>query len=184
MENEALTIHIILESGWAMEIQEYLNDLLGNQLREMKYRYREQIVADIKNRMCSLLSKWDDEEYRRTILFVTDEEALFYEPYAAAEVKEFVVATIRDSMLEVAASVNCAQFKMEDPLSDKKIRQMTSDAIAYFRQYGFESLQEEARSMEFKDVYGEAIKKIPTCMGDIEKDGIINGRNITICRDE
>lgn len=32
-----------------MGIQEYLNDLLGNQLREMKYRYREQIVADIKN---------------------------------------------------------------------------------------------------------------------------------------
>ena len=178
MENEALTIHIILESGWAMEIQEYLNDLLGNQLREMKYRYREQIVADIKNRMCSLLSKWDDEEYRRTILFVTDEEALFYEPYAAAEVKEFVVATIRDRMLEVAASVNCAQFKMEDPLSDKKIRQMTSDAIAYFRQYGFESLQEEARSMEFKDVYGEAIKKYPLAWEILKKTALLTAETL------
>ncbi|GKH32055.1 hypothetical protein MCI89_12985 [Muricomes sp. OA1] len=158
-----------------MGIQEYLNDLLGNQLREMKYRYREQIVADIKNRMCSLLSKWDDEEYRRTILFVTDEEALFYEPYAAAEVKEFVVAALRNSMLEVAASVNCTQFKMQDPLSNEKIRQLTSDAIVYFRQCSFASLREEAQSMEFKDVYGQAIKKYPLAWDVLKKTALMTG---------
>ena len=158
-----------------MGIQEYLNDLLGNQLREMKYRYREQIVADIKNRMCSLLSKWDDEEYRRTILFVTDEEALFYEPYAAAEVKEFVVAALRNSMLEVAASVNCTQFKMQDPLSNEKIRQLTSDAIVYFRQCIFASLREEAQSMEFKDVYGQAIKKYPLAWDVLKKTALMTG---------
>ena len=156
-----------------MGIQEYLDDLLGNQLREMKYRYRQQIAADIKNRMCSLLSKWDDEEYRRTILFVTDEEALFYEPYAAAEVKEFVVATLRDSMLEVAASVNCTQFKMQDPLSNEKIRQLTSDAIVYFRQCSFASLQEEAQRMEFKDVYGQAIKKYPLAWEILKKTALM-----------
>ena len=158
-----------------MGIQEYLNDLLGNQLREMKYRYREQIAADIKNRMCSLLSKWDDEEYRRTILFVTDEEALFYEPYAAAEVKEFVVAALRNSMLEVAASVNCTQFKMQDPLSNDKIRQLTSDAIVYFRQCSFASLREEAQSMEFKDVYGQAIKKYPLAWDVLKKTALMTG---------
>ncbi|GAA0276978.1 hypothetical protein GCM10008922_39600 [Faecalicatena contorta] len=158
-----------------MGIQEYLNDLLGNQLREMKYRYREQIAADIKNRMCSLLSKWDDEEYRRTILFVTDEEALFYEPYAAAEVKEFVVAALRNSMLEVAASVNCTQFKMQDPLSNEKIRQLTSDAIVYFRQCSFASLREEAQSMEFKDVYGQAIKKYPLAWDVLKKTALMTG---------
>lgn len=158
-----------------MGIQEYLNDLLGNQLREMKYRYREQIAADIKNRMCSLLSKWDDEEYRRTILFVTDEEALFYEPYAATEVKEFVVAALRNSMLEVAASVNCTQFKMQDPLSNEKIRQLTSDAIVYFRQCSFASLREEAQSMEFKDVYGQAIKKYPLAWDVLKKTALMTG---------
>ena len=158
-----------------MGIQEYLNDLLGNQLREMKYRYREQIAADIKNRMCSLLSKWDDEEYRRTILFVTDEEALFYEPYAAAEVKEFVVEALRNSMLEVAASVNCTQFKMQDPLSNEKIRQLTSDAIVYFRQCSFASLREEAQSMEFKDVYGQAIKKYPLAWDVLKKTALMTG---------
>ncbi|RGC33709.1 hypothetical protein DWX41_05930 [Hungatella hathewayi] len=166
---------MIRESRCDMGIQEYLNDLLGNQLREMKYRYREQIVADIKNRMCSLLSKWDDEEYRRTILFVTDEEALFYEPYAAAEVKEFVVAALRNSMLEVAASVNCTQFKMQDPLSNEKIRQLTSDAIVYFRQCSFASLREEAQSMEFKDVYGQAIKKYPLAWDVLKKTALMTG---------
>ncbi len=47
-----------------MGIQEYLCDLLNNQLRDIKYRYREQIVNDIRNRMCALLAgyfaKWKD----------------------------------------------------------------------------------------------------------------------------
>ena len=55
-----------------MGIQEYLNDLLIYQLKEIKYRYRENIVADIKNRMCSLLSRWEQEDFKRTVLFVTD----------------------------------------------------------------------------------------------------------------
>lgn len=66
-----------------MGIQEYLDDLLDNQLQEIKYRFREKIVKDIKDRMCSLLSRWEEEDFRRTVLFVTDEEALFYEPAAS-----------------------------------------------------------------------------------------------------
>ena len=117
-----------------MGIQEYLCDLSNNQLREIKYRFREQIVNDIQNRMCSLLSRWDQEDFRRAVLFVTDEEALFYEPIAADDVRRFVVAAIRNSMLEVAASVNCNQFKMQEPLSDEKIKSITADAIYYFKQ--------------------------------------------------
>ena len=99
-----------------MGIEEYLYNVLGNQLGEIKYRYRERILNDIKNRMCSLLSRWNQEDFRRTILFVTDEEALFYEPAAPKDVKRFVVAAIRNSMLEVAASVNCNELKMREPL--------------------------------------------------------------------
>lgn len=60
-----------------MGLQEYLNDLLNNQLKEIKYRFRERVVADIRDRMCSLLAGWEDEAFRTTILFVTEEEALF-----------------------------------------------------------------------------------------------------------
>ena len=144
-----------------MGIQEYLNNLLNYELKEIKYRYREQIVADIKDRMCSLLSKWEDEAFRKTILFVTDEEALFYEPDAPADVKRFVVATIRNSMLEIAASVNCGQFKMQEPLSDKTIKEITANAIFYFRQCDFDTLKEETEGMEYTDVYEEPIQKYP-----------------------
>lgn len=142
-----------------MGIQEYLCDLSNNQLREIKYRFREQIVNDIQNRMCSLLSRWDQEDFRRAVLFVTDEEALFYESIAADDVRRFVVAAIRNSMLEVAASVNCNQFKMQEPLSDEKIKSITADAIYYFKQCNFETLQNEAENLEYADVYGEAIQK-------------------------
>ena len=144
-----------------MGIQEYLCDLSNNQLREIKYRFREQIVNDIQNRMCSLLSRWDQEDFRRAVLFVTDEEALFYEPIAADDVRRFVVAAIRNSMLEVAASVNCNQFKMQEPISDEKIKSITADAIYYFKQCNFETLQNEAENLEYADVYGEAIQKYP-----------------------
>lgn len=142
-----------------MGIQEYLDMLLNSGPKEIKYRYREQIAADIKDRMCSLLSRWDDEEFRKTVLFVTDEEALFYEPDASDDVKRFVVATIRNSMLEIAASVSCVRFKMQKPLSDETIRSITSDAILYFRQCDFSALKEETKSMEYTDVYNEAIRK-------------------------
>lgn len=144
-----------------MGLQEYLNDLLNNQLKEIKYRFRERVVADIRDRMCSLLAGWEDEAFRTTILFVTEEEALFYEPDAPNVVKEFVVATIRNSMLEIAASDNCSQFKMQEALPDEKIRSITSNAILYFRQCEFKDLQAEAEGMEYTDVYGEAVQKYP-----------------------
>jgi len=157
-----------------MGIQEYLYDLLNNQLKEIKYRYREHIVNDIKNRMCSLLSRWQQEDFRKTVLFVTDEEALFYEPIVSDDVRRFVVATIRNSMLEVAASVNYNQFKMREPLSDEKIKSITSTAIRYFKQCKFEILQNEAKSLEYVDVYGEAIQKYPLAWTVLKKAALAN----------
>ncbi len=156
-----------------MGIQEYLNNLLNYELKEIKYRYREKIVSDIKDRMCSLLSKWEDEAFRKTILFVTDEEALFYEPDAPADVKRFVVATIRNSMLEIAASVNCGQFKMQEPLSDKTIKEITANAISYFRQCDFDTLKEETEGMEYTDVYEEPIQKYPLAWDILQKAALM-----------
>lgn len=99
--------------------------------------------------MCSILARWDQEDFRRTVLFVTDEEALFYEPIAADDVRRFVVATIRNGMLEVAASINCIQFKMQEPLSNEKIKGITSNAICYFKQCQFEILQNGAKNLKY-----------------------------------
>lgn len=158
-----------------MGLQEYLYDLLNHQLRDIKYKYREQVVNDIKNRMCSLLSRWEQEDFRRTVLFVTDEEALFYEPVVVDDVRRFVVATIRNSMLEVAASVNCNQFKMLEPLSNEKIKSITSNAIRYFKQCKFETLQNEARNLEYVDVYGGAIQKYSLAWAVLKRAALSSG---------
>ena len=68
---------------------------------------------------------------------MTDEEALFYEPIAADDVRRFVVAAIRNSMLEVAASVNCNQFKMQEPLSDEKNKKYNSRCNLLFQTMQF-----------------------------------------------
>ncbi len=156
-----------------MGIQEYLDGLLNGGLKEIKYRYREKIVNDIRDRMCSLLSRWKDEAFRRTILFVTDEEALFYEPDAPADVKRFVVATIRNSMLEIAASVNCGQFKMQEPLSDATIKETTANAILYFKQCDFYTLQAEAEGMEYTEVYKGPIEKYPLAWDILQKAALM-----------
>jgi len=156
-----------------MGIQEYLYDLLNNQLKDIKYRYREKIVDDIKNRMCSLLLRWQQEDFRKTVLFVTDEEALFYEPIASDDVRRFVVATIRNSMLEIAASVNCDQFKMQEPLSNEKIKSITSNAIRYFEQCKFEDLQNETINLKFVDVYEEAIQKYPLAWTVLKRAAVL-----------
>lgn len=152
-----------------MTIQEYLDDLLNNQLPEIKYRYRKSVVEDIRNRMCSLLSRWDDEVFRRTVLFVTDEEALFYQPEAPEDVKRFVAAAIRNSILEIAASDNCDQLKMPACLPDDKIKEITSKAISYFKSCDFEKMQEEVKDWEYTDVYADAIRKYPLAWEILQK---------------
>lgn len=161
-----------------MGIQEYLDSLLNSGLKEIKYRYREKIVADIKDRMCSLLARWDDKDFRRTVLFVTDEEALFYEPNASIDVKRFVVATVRNSMLEIAASVNCSQFKMQEPLSNEAIIGITSNAILYFKQCDFDTLKYEATRMKYTDIYGEAIHKYPLAWEILKKAALMKNEEL------
>ncbi len=84
------------------------------------------------------------------------------------------MATIRNSMLEVAASVNCNQFKMQEPLSDEKIKSITSNAIRYFEQCKFETLQNEAQQIKYVDVYEEAIQKYPLAWNILKRAALTN----------
>lgn len=142
-----------------MILQEYLNSLINDQLKEIRYRFRIKIADDIKNRFCCLLARWDEEEYRETILFTTKEEALYYEPFAENEVRELVVACVRNSLLEIAASTSCNTFKIPEPLSNKKIQQLTSTAVKYFSTCDFRLLIQEAQMTEHEDVYEAAKQK-------------------------
>ena len=156
-----------------MMIQKYLDSLLNEGLEEVRFRFRQRIAEDIKNRLCSLLARWEEEEYRETILFTTKEEALFYEPYAEKGIRELVVAGIRNSMLEVAASVNCKDFKMPEPLSDKKIRELTAEAIRYFSDCELRALIQEAQNTVYEDVYEAAKCKYPLAWTVLSKIALL-----------
>lgn len=145
-----------------MYIEDYLDKKLYFQLRErgIKYRYIQQVQNDIKNRMYSLLSVWSNKKKREAILLLAREEANYYIPKANDDVRAFVVTTIRNSMLEIAASDSCMQFKMSEPLSNEDIQQITQEAILFFDGINFEILEQELDT-DFTDVYEEAIKKYP-----------------------
>ena len=44
-----------------MMIQKYLDSLLNEGLEEVRFRFRQRIAEDIKNRLCSLLARWEEE---------------------------------------------------------------------------------------------------------------------------
>ena len=168
-------------------IENYLNDILYPQLKEvnMPYRFTSAIQDDIRNRMESCLSLWQDEEVRKTILFPSLEEALFYEPVAQTGVREFVVTTIRNSMLEVAASVNCMNLKIQEPLSDAQIKNITSTAIKYFAQFDFIELSKEI-SCEDNNMYISLIEKYPLAWEALSKlaNMKVNEKEISITVDK
>lgn len=145
-----------------MIIENYLNNILSPLLVEykVKYRYVLKICEDIRNRMFSILRFWNDEKKRNAILFLSKEEAPYYLPKNKPFVAEFVVTTIRNSMLEIAASDNCHSIKMIQALSNEEIQKITSSAIIYFAEYSFEEMVDELPE-EFVNVYETAIDKYP-----------------------
>ncbi|WP_097016036.1 hypothetical protein [Anaerocolumna aminovalerica] len=146
-----------------MIIDDYLNEVLFPQLKGagIKYQYIVQIQNDIRNRMLSLVSFWNIEEMRKGILLFSQEEARFYFPGGKEHTREFVVTTIRNSMLEIAASDNCGQIKMKQGLSDTQVKDITEKAIVFFNKYEKAQLVDECTGLDFEDIYGIAIKKYP-----------------------
>lgn len=146
-------------------INYYLDKILYGQLRDvnMPYRFIKLIQDDIRLRMPSCLTYWNEREVRKTILLPSCEEAMFYEPNVTAEdVREFVITTIRNSKLEIAASDDCAIFKLPEPITDIKMKEITSVAIRYFGEYDLSVLAKEIEKIETEEnVYKRAFVKYP-----------------------
>ncbi|MGO4108964.1 hypothetical protein [Paenibacillus sp. YAF4_2] len=88
--------------------------------------------------MFSIIPKWNDEEYCRTILFHGLEEAQFYLPDSDIRIRSLVVVAIRNSLLEDAASTTSAALSLglrRVSVSDEQIKLITSDAINFFSTY-------------------------------------------------
>jgi hypothetical protein len=67
-------------------VQDYTQSALVPRLRSFGLNKRQwEIVADdVTQRLESILSHWNDESFRRTILVLGSEEASFWEPRTAS----------------------------------------------------------------------------------------------------
>ena len=108
-------------------ISAYLTDDLSTYLRdkELSEETVSAVANDIEDRLASLVSRWNDAEFRSTLLQTAMEEATFYMPLHR-EINALVVLAIRNSdRLQDLHGV-------QQVLDDKDIRALTTRAIESF----------------------------------------------------
>jgi hypothetical protein len=132
-------------------IDMYLDTILLPQLEHLGVQSFsgavEAVVTDIRRRLQSVLSRWQDLPARNTLLLLGREEGAFYEPRSASlEVRAFVVVTVRNSLLEdlgipgaslIPADVPAA----EKPMQEADVRAITEAAIRYWQTIDVQSLR-------------------------------------------
>jgi hypothetical protein len=145
-------------------VSEYLNNVLSPQLTGygVSPQFVERIFDVVETQMCSTLLHWRDVAFRKALLLIASEEGTFYEPAAKADVKCFVVVTLRNSPFESLQSDSHEACGLAEALSDGRIKAVTSAAITYFNRLDFDALSREAQlSGGFADIYGELSKRAP-----------------------
>lgn len=145
------------------EVEYYLNEVLYNQIKNFKIeeKYINEIIQSIRIRMYSMIKNWNDIKLRKALLLVTEEEGTFYEPNASKDIKCFVVATIRNSKIETIGSSNCKAMGLDKYISDRDIKDITQNAIKYFKKQRLEELSVKIQKYDIDDFYGDIIKKYP-----------------------
>lgn len=145
------------------EIEYYLNNILYKTLDEygVKKEYIEEILQSIRIRMYSMIKNWNNIKIRKALLLVTEEEGIFYEPNASKDIKCFIVATIRNSKIETIGSRNSMIMGVEKEIDNAQIKNITKNAILYFKKQNLEELSIKLRKENIDDYYLNIIKKYP-----------------------
>ena len=88
------------------------------------------VAEDVRQRLLSALCRWDTPNFRRTLLLLAREEAIFYEPRAVPlDIRALVVLCVRNSLVEDWCSVAAGR---ESPLDDADVIDLTRTAMTYF----------------------------------------------------
>lgn len=124
------------------EIDIYLHMILKKQLQKLKISNYGlySIINSIKNQLNSIIKHWNDSEFINAIFCTVVEEGHFYEPYVNDKIGNLVVLGIRNSLLEIAASVNYKEYGLRKDLGVGDIKLITSSAIEYFKNIDLVSL--------------------------------------------
>jgi hypothetical protein len=139
-------------------INEYINSYLSPRLS--KYRIDieviSQIIFDIESRLKSVISRWNDLEFRNTILITGQVEAIFYEPEASLDIKELVVICIRNSLLEDMLSTDEVARKYglrRSPIPEADVKIITGEAIEFFKGFNIDIISKDIQPVESDSYY-------------------------------
>lgn len=147
-----------------LEINNYLQKVLNPMLIEfgVSEKFIEYLCGVVETQMLSALLHWEDDAFRKALLFIALEEASFYGPGKRTDVKCFVVQTLRNSPFESLQSNCYAQCGLSEQITDAQIKALTSAAIKYFNSMDFLQLSIEVREeTDVFDFYGQLAERYP-----------------------
>lgn len=141
------------------EIDIYLHTILKKQLQKLKISNYGlySIINNVRNQLNSIIKHWNDSEFISAIFCTVLEEGHFYEPYVNDKIGNLVVLGIRNSLLEIAASINYREYGLKKDLEVEHIKLITSSAIEYFKDVDIDSLSAKI-SLE-DDYYYNIVQK-------------------------
>lgn len=162
------------------KVTQYLQEVLAPTLDHFRVpaTYASQIIDMVELQMISFLRHWDDLAFRRTLLLLGSEEGPFYEPAGKADVKCFIVVTLRNSPIETIQSDNYACAGMQDSLSSQDVKEITSGAIRFFNPLDFSSMCLQAKNCSGYDYYQEIVERHPAAWAALRALGTTSAKII------
>ena len=150
-----------------MPIETYIKMRLDPQLRILGLNDRQRAIVgkDIRQRLTSLVSRWHDPLFRRTILFTGVEEAWFYEPLTASlDIRALIVVVVRNSLLEDLGTTRSSHpgLGLSRPvLRDAQMPMITREAAEHFQGVDLDAIESLLPRMVGPDVFGGLPVKYP-----------------------
>lgn len=168
------------------EVEYYLNEILYKTLNkfQIKEKYINEIIDSIRIRIYSMIKNWNNVKLRKALLLVGEEEGVFYEPNASKDIKCFVVATIRNSKIETIGSSNCKSMGLDKYIEDDDIKEITKNAIKYFKKQKLEELSNKLQKQDIDDFYIDIVNKYPISWEAIMKLANTNSKELKYDRIE
>lgn len=141
------------------EIDIYLHTILKKQLQKFKISNYGlySIINNVRIQLSSIIKHWNDSEFIDAIFSTVVEEGHFYEPYVNDKIGNLVVLGIRNSLLEIAASVDYKEYGLKKDLGVEDIKLITSSAILYFKDVDMDLLSTKIDLED--DYYYDIVKK-------------------------
>ncbi len=115
----------------------------------------------MSRRLESLLSRWSDFAFRRTILVLGTEEASFWEPQTASlEIRSLVVVAIRNSLIEDLGASHPYTKALEtrqNQLRDEQMPSITSEATKFLEAASLDVAPVQPK----RDLFGDLPHRYP-----------------------